>query len=91
MVQTLLCGFCNILHALWTFEGGRVVAYDPAGVNLGAWLADEAMGPCLPDMLNMSRDLSQALLPRFFPSRAVTGCQSYRAPVDLLSISSQFM
>ena len=42
------------MNALWTFEGGRLVAYDPAGVKLGAWLADEAMGPCLPDMLNMS-------------------------------------
>ena len=38
------------MNALWTFEGGRLVAYDPAGVKLAAWLADEAMGPRLPDI-----------------------------------------
>lgn len=51
------------MNALWTFEGGRLVARNLAGAVLWAWLADEAMGRPLADLLNHSQDLSRLLLP----------------------------
>jgi hypothetical protein len=52
------------MDAFWTFEGGRLVANHIAGVPLGTWSAEEAMGPRLADMLNVSPDLSRILLPQ---------------------------
>lgn len=51
------------MNALWTFEGGHLVARNQAGAVLWAWLADEAMGRPLADLLNHSQGLSRLLLP----------------------------
>lgn len=51
------------MNALWTFEGGRLVARNQTGAVLWAWVADEAMGRPLADLLNHSQDLSRLLLP----------------------------
>ena len=45
------------------FEGGHLVARNQAGAVLWAWLADEAMGRPLADLLNHSQSLSRLLLP----------------------------
>jgi hypothetical protein len=52
------------MNAFWIFDCGRLVANDLAGVPLGTWSAEEAMGPRLADMLNVSPDLSRILLPQ---------------------------
>jgi hypothetical protein len=54
------------MNAFWIFDCGRLVAYNPTGAPLGTWPAEEAMGPRLADMLNVSPDLSWILLPRVF-------------------------
>jgi hypothetical protein len=51
------------MNALWTFEGGHLVARNQAGAVLWAWPADEAMGRPLADLLNHSQGLSRLLLP----------------------------
>ena len=51
------------MNALWTFEGGRLVARNLAGAVLWAWLTDEAMGRPLADLLNHAQGLSRLLLP----------------------------
>ena len=40
------------MNAVWNFEGGHLVARNQAGAVLWAWLADEAMGRPLADLLN---------------------------------------
>lgn len=61
------------MNALWTFEGGRLVARNLAGAVLWAWLADEAMGRPLADLLNHAQGLSRLLLPPW------TGAQGAQA------------
>lgn len=51
------------MNARWTFEGGHLVALNPLGAVLCAWLADEAQGHPLADLLNQAEDLSRLLLP----------------------------
>lgn len=51
------------MNAVWNFEGGHLVARNQAGAVLWAWLADEAMGRPLADLLNHSQGLSRLLLP----------------------------
>lgn len=51
------------MNAVWNFEGGHLVARNQAGAVLWAWLADEAMGRPLSDLLNHSQGLSRLLLP----------------------------
>jgi hypothetical protein len=50
------------MNAFWIFDCGRLVAHNRAGVPLGTWPAEEAMGSRLADVLNASPDLSRMLL-----------------------------
>ncbi len=59
------------MNAVWNFEGGHLVARNQAGAVLWAWLADEAMGRPLADLLNHSQSLSHLLLPPW-PGRQAT-------------------
>lgn len=49
------------MNALWTFEGDHLVARNQAGTMMWAWLADEATGRPLADLLNHSQSLSRLL------------------------------
>lgn len=67
--------------AFWKFEGGRLVARNPAGTLLWSWLADESMGQPLADVLNQAQDLSRLLL-HFVtddPFQGLQGTQSVKA------------
>ena len=64
------------MNALWTFEGGRLVARNLAGAVLWAWLADEAMGRPLADLLNHSQSLSRLLLPPWPDGQATQTSES---------------
>lgn len=50
------------MNAIWTFEGGRLVARNEAGALVWAWLAAETMGRPLVDLLNGTPALSRLLL-----------------------------
>lgn len=61
------------MNAVWNFEGGHLVARNQAGAVLWVWLADEAKGRPLTDLLNHSQSLSHLLLPPWLGRQATSG------------------
>lgn len=66
------------MNALWNFEGGHLVARNQAGAVLRTWLADEAMGRPLADLLNHSQSLSRLLLPPWTDGQTTQTSESSR-------------
>ena len=58
------------MNALWTFEGGHLVARNQASAVLWAALADEPIGRPLADLLNHSQSLSRLLLQPWIAHKA---------------------
>lgn len=61
------------MNAIWTFERGHLVARNLAGDELGAWVATEAIGHPLADLLNLAHELSPMLLPPWAGTHRVDG------------------
>lgn len=67
------------MNERWTFEGDHLVARNLSGAVLCAWLADEAQGGPLAQLLNQAPGLSRLLLPPWI------GAQGARAMVEASS------
>ncbi|HMW86487.1 hypothetical protein [Zoogloea sp.] len=64
------------MNSVWNFEDGHLVARNQVGAVLWAWLADEAMGRPLADLLNHSQSLSRLLLPPWPDGQATQTSES---------------